>query len=344
MPVGALAFAGILLFMPDTARRIRRFDFFGFALLSLAVGSLQFMLDRGADRDWFNSWEILIETGLAVAATWAFVVHTMTAREPFLHRGLFTDRNFSAALVFIFVIGVVLLATVALLPPMLTNIYGYPVIIVGLVLAPRGVGTMASMLVVGRLVRKVDSRLLVLFGLGLTAYSLWGMSFWSPEMDWWPVVTNGVIQGFGLGFVFVPLSTVAFQTLDPRMRTEAASLFNLVRNLGSSIGISIMAALLTRNLAINHASLVTHITPFNGALLGAGINPSTFDTSAGQQTAAMVDGMVTQQAAMIAYLNDFKLMFWITLAAVPLLLILRNRPVPATASAGAMAPQPAMAD
>lgn len=344
VPIGVLALAGILLFMPDTARRIRRFDFFGFAMLSLAVGSFQFMLDRGADRDWFNSWEILIETGVAIGAAWAFVVHTVTAKEPFLHRGLFTDRNFSAALVFIFVIGVVLLATIALLPPMLTNIYGYPVITVGLVLAPRGIGTMASMLVVGRLVRRVDARLLVLFGLALTAYSLWSMSFWSPQMDWWPVVTTGVIQGFGLGFVFVPLSTVAFQTLDPRSRTEAAGLFNLVRNLGSSIGISIMAALLTRNLAINHASLVTHITPFNNALLGAGINPSTFDTGFGQQSAAMVDGMITGQAAMIAYLDDFKLMFWITLAAVPLLLILRNRPIPAAVGAPAMAPQAAMAD
>jgi DHA2 family multidrug resistance protein len=343
VPVGAAALAGILFFMPDTVRRIRRFDFFGFAMLSLAVGSLQFMLDRGADRDWFNSWEILIETGIAIAAAWAFVVHTMTAKEPFLHRGLFSDRNFSAALIFIFVIGVVLLATIALLPPMLTNIFGYPIITVGLVLAPRGVGTMASMLVVGRLVRRVDPRYLVLFGLGLTAYSLWDMTYWSPEMDWWPVITTGIIQGFGLGFVFVPLSTVAFQTLDPRMRTEAASLFNLVRNLGSSIGISIMAALLTRNLAINHASLVTHITPTNQNLLSAGIDPSTFATAAGQQTAAIVDGLVTQQAAMIAYLDDFKFMFWITLAAVPLLLILRHKPIPATA--GAMAPQQAvMAD
>jgi DHA2 family multidrug resistance protein len=337
VPIGAAALAGILLFMPDTPRRIRRFDFFGFAMLSLAVGSLQFMLDRGADRDWFNSWEVVVETGIAIAAAWAFVVHTITAKEPFLHRGLFADRNFSAALIFIFVIGVILLATIALLPPMLTNIFGYPVITVGLVLAPRGVGTMISMLMVGRLVQKVDPRALVLFGLALTAFSLWQMTFWSPEMDWWPVITSGVIQGLGLGFVFVPLSTVAFATLEPHLRTEAAGLFNLVRNLGSSIGISIMAALLTRNLITSHADLSAHITPSNPNLLAAGIDPSTFATAAGQQTAAMIDGMVTQQAAMIAYLDDFKLMFWITLAAVPLLLLLRYRRSPASAPAPVMA-------
>ena len=325
VPVGILAFIGILLFMPDTVRRLRRFDFFGFAMLSLSVGAFQFMLDRGAERDWFSSWEIIVECGIGIAAAWAFVVHTITDREPFLHRGLFTDRNFSAALLFIFVIGIILLATMALLPPMLTNLLGYPVITVGLVLAPRGLGTMVSMLAVGRLVRMVDPRLLVLFGLSLTAFSLWQMTYFTPDMTSGPIVWSGIIQGFGLGFVFIPLSTVAFQTLDPRLRTEATGLFNLIRNLGSAIGVSIMATMLTRNIATSHASLVTHITPFNDNLVAAGIDPTTFATT-GQQTAAMIDGMITGQAAMIAYLDDFKLMFWITLCAAPLLLILRHKP------------------
>ena len=214
LPVGILAFVGMLFFMPETPRRIRRFDFFGFAMLSLAVGSFQFMLDRGAELDWFKSAEILIELGLAIAAAWVFVVHTVTDREPFLETALFRDRNFAASLVFIFVIGIILLATMALLPPMLQKLFGYPVVTVGLVLAPRGIGTMISMLVVGRLVRLVDPRLLVLFGLLLTALSLWQMTGFSPEMDEWPLIISGVIQGFGLGFVFIPLSTVAFTTLD----------------------------------------------------------------------------------------------------------------------------------
>src|SRR5581483_3793159 len=329
IPIGVLAMAGIYFFMPDTVRRFRKFDFFGFAMLSLAVGALQFILDRGAERDWFQSGEILIEAGLAIAGLWVFVVHTWTHHEPFLDKRLFMDRNFSAGLILIFVIGIILLATMALSPPMLTHIFGYPVITVGLVLAPRGVGTMISMLAVGRLVRLIDPRVLVGLGLALTAYSLYQMTFFSAEMDDWPIIVSGVIQGFGLGFVFIPLSTVAFQTLDPRLRTDATSLFNLVRNLGSSIGVSIMAAILTQNIQTNHASLAAHVTPFNENLTSAGIDPLSFYGPAGASTAAIINGMINGQSAMISYIDDFKLMFIITLCAAPLLLFLRHKPMQA---------------
>ena len=158
-------------------------------------------------------------------------------------------------LVFIFVIGIILLASLALLPPMLSRIFGYPTITTGLVMAPRGVGTMISMLLVGRLVRMVDARLLVVAGLLLTALSLYNMTGFSPQMDDSPILISGIIQGLGLGLVFVPLSTVAFATLTPRFRTDAASLFSLVRNIGSSIGISVVTVLLTRNTQVNHAEL-----------------------------------------------------------------------------------------
>src|SRR4029079_11340442 len=176
VPIGALAILGIVLFMPDTIRRFRRFDFFGFAMLSIAIGPLQFMLDRGAEKDWFQSAEILIEFGLFIGCGWMFVVHTIMDRDPFLDMRLFTDRNFASSLLFIFVIGIILLATMALLPPMLQSLFGYPVVTVGMVLAPRGIGTMMSMMVVGRLVRKVDPRILVAIGLALTAYSLYAMT------------------------------------------------------------------------------------------------------------------------------------------------------------------------
>jgi DHA2 family multidrug resistance protein len=342
IPIGILAMAGIYLFMPDTVRHIRRFDFFGFAMLSIAVGAFQFMLDRGAERDWFQSAEIMIEAGLAAGAAWMFVIHTATSREPFLDKRLFLDRNFAAALIFIFIIGIILLATMALLPPMLQNLFGYPVITVGLVLAPRGIGTMLSMLVVGRLVRKVDPRILVFVGLALTAYSLYQMTFFSAEMDEWPIITSGVVQGFGLGFVFIPLSTIAFQTLDPRFRTDATSLFNLVRNLGSSIGVSIMAFMLAGNIQTNHAALAARMTPFNENLPAAGIDPMSFLTAAGQQTAAQLNAMINGQAAMIAYLDDFKLMLIITLCATPLLFFLRHRPFPAMPGPPQAAPAAAM--
>ena len=216
----------------------------------------------------------------------------------------------------------------ALLPPMLQSLFGYPVTTVGLILAPRGIGTMISMIVVGRLVQRVDPRLLVLIGLALTAYSLWQMTEYSLEMNEWPIIISGVIQGFGLGFVFIPLTTVAFVTLPSHLRTDATSLFNLVRNLGSSIGISIMAAMLTRNIQTNHAALAGHITLFNPNLTTAGIDPTTFATPEGVETAMQVNNMINVQSAMIAYLNDFIVMFWITLAAAPLLFLLRYRPTP----------------
>jgi DHA2 family multidrug resistance protein len=344
VPVGILAFLGILFFMPDTVRRLRRFDFFGFAMLSIAVGALQFMLDRGQERDWFQSAEIMIEFGITIAAAWVFVVHTATAREPFLDKRLFQDRNFSAALLFIFVIGIILLATMALLPPMLQSLFGYPVVTVGLILAPRGVGTMMTMLLIGRLVRRVDPRLLVGTGLALTAFSLWQMSYFSIEMGSWPIITSGVIQGFGLGFVFIPLSTVAFITLDPRLRTDATSLFNLVRNLGSSVGVSIVATFLIRNSQISHAALTSYITPFNQNLSAVGLNALALTNPAGLQSAAQLDGMINAQAMMIGYIDDYRLMFFITLCAAPLLLLLRYKPMAMPAGVPAQAPAAALAD
>jgi DHA2 family multidrug resistance protein len=344
VPVGVLAFIGILLFMPDTIRRFRRFDFFGFGLLSVAVGSLQIMLDRGANLDWFNSPEILIETGLSVACLWIFIIHTITGREPFMDRRLFMDRNFSAALMFIFIIGIILLATMALLPPMLQTLFGYPVISVGLVLAPRGVGTMISMLVVGRLVRRVDARLLVSVGLGLTAISLYWMTFFSLDMTASPIVWSGIVQGFGLGFVFIPLSTIAFVTLPPTLRTEATGLFNLVRNMGSSIGISIMAATLASNLQVNHATLSAFISLFNPNLSSVGVPPIELTTPIGVGTAAQLDGLITQQALMISYIDDFKLMFIITLCAAPLILFLRTKAIGGAGAPAAQQPAMVMAD
>ncbi len=275
---------------------------------------------------------------MAISAAWIFIVHSGTAKQPFIDLELFRDRNFIAALVLIFFVGIILLATMALLPPMLQNLFGYPVITTGLILAPRGVGTLISMFLVGRVVRIVDPRILVFGGLSLTATSLWMMSGFSIDMNGWPLITSGVVQGFGLGFVFIPLNTIAFATLDSRLRTEGASLFNLVRNLGSSIGISIMAALLASNIQVNHASLATVINAFNPNLNANGINPQIITTPAGAQLAAQLNGMINGQAAMIAYLDDYKTMFIITLCALPLVLLLRKKtafsgPPPAAAMA-----------
>jgi MFS transporter, DHA2 family, multidrug resistance protein len=325
VPVGIVALLGVLVFMPETKLRARRFDLIGFALLSLAVGALQMMLDRGQQLDWFSSTEILLESGLVVGALWMFAVHIATAKAPFIELVMLKDRNFSVGLVFIFAIGIVLLATMALLPPMLQNIMGYPVITSGLVLAPRGVGTMISMILVGRLVQRVDARLLILTGLLFIAYSLWEMTTFSPEMGERLIVTNGVIQGLGLGLVFVPLSTLAFATLGPELRTEASSLFSLVRNLGSSIGVSIMATLLAQNTQINHAELAANVSPFNPALDAFALPNGMTVGEGGTAALVYLNKLATTQAQMISYLDDFKMMAFVTLVCVPMLLLLRKR-------------------
>lgn len=320
VPVGILAFMGCLASLPSIPRRVRSLDIFGFAVLALGIGALQMMLDRGSEVDWFSAWEVWIETGLAVAGICIFATHILTDPDPFIDPHIFLDRNFVSGLLFIFVVGMVLLASIALLPPMLSRIFGYPTITTGLVMAPRGMGTMVSMIVVGRLVRLVDTRILVVAGLLLTSFSLEWMSGFSPQMDMWPVIESGVIQGFGLGLVFVPLSTIAFATLPARHRTDATALFSLVRNIGSSIGISVMTLLLTSNIQINHAELSQGISLFNPRFMSAVSQVGGMST----QSLAMLDGLVTRQALMISYVDDFRLMGLVTLAATVLVLFMRK--------------------
>ncbi|MBE2276266.1 MAG: DHA2 family efflux MFS transporter permease subunit [Rhodobacteraceae bacterium] len=320
LPIGILAFLGSAAFLPRSQRRPRRFDLAGFGMLALAIGTLQLMLDRGGEVDWFASAEIWIYAVLAISGFWLFGTHIGTARQPFLDPKIFADRNFTTALFFIFVIGILLLSSLALLPPMLSRIFGYPVVTTGLVMAPRGVGTMISMLLVGRLVRVVDPRKLVVAGLLLTALSLWEMTGFSPQMDSLPIIRSGITQGLGLGLVFVPLSTVAFATLAPQFRADATSLFSLVRNIGSSIGISVVSYLLTRNIQVNHSELAAAINPFNPVLRQ--LSPAAVGGDA--SALSSLDGLVNAQAAMIAYVDDFWLMMWITLAAIPLAFLLKR--------------------
>ena len=322
LPVGIMAFIGSILYLPKIPKRLRSFDFFGFAMLSLGVGALQMMLDRGSQLSWFNSVEIWIELGLSLVGFWVFIVHILTAKEgkAFIDPHIFLDRNLVAGLIFIFVIGMILLASLSLLPPMLSDIFGYPTLTQGIVMAPRGMGTMVAMLLVGRLVRIVDPRYLVATGLLLAVWSLYIMTGFSPQMGKAPIIISGIIQGLGLGLVFVPLSTVAFATLAPAYRTDGTALFSLVRNIGSSIGISIVSTLLTRNVQINHMSLVGNITAFNPVLKH--VMPSA--AAGDPQSLQVIDNLVNQQALMISYNDDFKFMMLISLAAIILVFMLRN--------------------
>jgi DHA2 family multidrug resistance protein len=324
-PIGILCLLGMVVFLPETPRNAdQKLDWFGFGTLSLAVGALQVMLDRGELKDWFGSGEIIIEAVVAFSAFYLFLVHTFTAERPFVRPALFRDRNFAAGVIFIAVVGLTYFAALALQPPYLQDLMNYPVVTAGLVMGPRGLGTMAAMLVVGRLMGRLDTRLLLAFGLGLSAWSYYAMTGWTPDVSQREIIGVGVVQGVGLGFLFVPLSAAALSTLSPEHRTEGAGFFNLARNIGSSVGISVVNALLTSNTQVNHAEIATHVSAVNRAFEDPAIaqfwNPLT---AAGR---AALDAMITQQAQIIAYIDDYKLLMIATLAVIPLLIVFKRPP------------------
>jgi DHA2 family multidrug resistance protein len=325
LPIGALAFLGMVAALPESGRRANeKLDWFGFGTLSLAIGALQILLDRGEQLDWFASGEIWIEAIVAASAFYLFLVHTFTADEPFVKPALFRDRNFSAGVLFIAIIGLTYYASMALQPPYLQGLMDYPVVTAGLVMGPRGIGTMGAMLIVGRLVGRVDTRLLLAIGLGITAWSFYAMTGWTPNVSQAEIVGVGMVQGAGLGFLFVPLSSATLATLPPEQRTQGAGLYNLSRNIGSSVGISVVNSLLTENTQANHADIVQHITAVNRLFDHPTIshfwNPLT---AAGR---AALDAVVTQQAQIIAYIDDYKLLMIATLAVIPLLIVFKKPP------------------
>ncbi len=323
VPIGLLTFAGLSAFLGETRKEATaRLDWTGFATLSLAVGAFQLFLDRGEQLDWFGSAEIITELTLAAVGLYLFLVHTFTTPRPFIDPQLFKDTNFTIGLVCIFIVGVILLATLALLTPYLQNLMNYPVLTAGIVLAPRGMGTMIAMMIVGRLIARIDPRVMILFGIGLTIYVLWDMTGFTPNVSTATLVRTGFLQGAGLGFLFVPLSTVTFATLTPELRTQGTALYSLMRNLGSSIGISVVTFLLTRNTQLVHAQIVEHVNPFNAALRDAAMHHViSLATVVGR---AALDAEITRQAAIIAYNDDFKLMMLVSCAAIPVILLLRK--------------------
>jgi len=323
VPIGIIAFYGMWRYIrPDAGGRHARFDFFGFATLSLALGSLQLLMDRGQQNDWFSSTEAWIEAIVAFVAAIYFVAHTaMTpAKQSFLDYRLLKNQNYVTGLLFIFIVGLVLYATRALIPTMLENLLGYPVATTGLVTAPSGIGTMFAMLIAGRIIGKVDLRLTLLAGFLISAFALWQMAGYSLDLSEGDIIWPGVVQGFGTGLVFVPLSAATFATLSPEMRAQGTAIYSLVRNIGSSIGISLVQTMLTRNTVIAHSSLAERVTAASSAWHNPAV-AAAFSRSPG--ATALLDGAVTQQAAMIAYIDDFWFMLFLTLLVVPLLLLIR---------------------
>jgi MFS transporter, DHA2 family, multidrug resistance protein len=321
VPIGAIAFYGIWRYIhPTAAARRVKFDTFGFVTLSLAIGSLQMLLDRGEQNDWFGSTETWVEAVLLAMSLAYFIIHTATrpAGKSFIDYRLLLNSNYVTGLFLIFIVGMVLFATRALMPTMLQGLMGYPAMLAGLVTAPSGLGTMLSMLVVGKLTGKIDFRLLLGTGFAITAFSLWQMTQYTLVLSQSDIVWPGVIQGIGLGLVFVPLSAATFATLSPQMRAEGTALYSLIRNIGSSIGIALVQTLLVRNTQIAHASLAAHVNTANPALA----DPAAAANAAGAGAAA-INAEITRQASMISYVDDYWLMMLLTCAVIPMLILIR---------------------
>jgi DHA2 family multidrug resistance protein len=323
LPVGALCALGILLlFRQRRTMRAELFDFFGFASLSIAVGALQLMLDRGQLKDWFQSTEIWIETGIAALFFYLFAVHTATTGErSFLNRELLRSPNFVAGSLLMFGVGMILSGTLALMPSMMQNLMNYPVFDAGWMMAPRGFGTMLAMFCVARILNKVDNRLIIGAGFLMTAASLWQMTGFSLYMNDWPILFAGFAQGFGLGCTFVPLNTLALSTLPRHILTQGTAIRSLMRMLGGSIGIAILETQLTRNTQIVHSRLIEGLRPDNP--LARQLLPAPYSLSDPAGIAAL-NHEVTRQAAMIGYIDDFTLMLAVILVSTLMLLLVRS--------------------
>jgi len=329
LPFGLLAAAGLMVFLPASASEGKlRFDWLGFAMLTLAIGAMQLMLDRGLDQDWFTSREIIIEGVLACLGFYLFLIHIVYAREPLIRPGVFRDINFSSGLTLMFMVGVLMVSSLALMTPWLQVLSNYPVETAGLIMAPRGFGSLVTTMLGGRLSARIDGRLLVAGGFVMLSYTFWLMTQWTPDVSEREIVIAVVIQGAAMGLVFSPLSVLAFVTLPQSMRTEGASLFSLLRNVGSAIGVSVFSSLLAHNSQAMHEMIGASITPFNRNLQAPGTLHDWLDPAT-RHGAAMLDRMVNHQAQIVAYADDYIMLIITTLPALLLLLLMRMPRKPA---------------
>jgi DHA2 family multidrug resistance protein len=321
LPFGIFTVLGLLVFMDETKKdRDLRFDWFGFAALAIGIGSLQIALDRGEQLGWTESNEIIAEFILSVVGFYYFFAHSLTTAKPFIQFAIFRDRNFIGGCVFMAVMGLVLFSTMALASPYLQNVVGYPIITAGLLLASRGCGTFVAMMMVGRLMRYIEARTLIISGLSITCLSLYYITGWTDQTGVSEIVTTTIVQGFGFGLVFVPLSTVAFLTLPNNLRTDGTSMLTLMRNVASSIGISLVIAQLTEGGRRVYAVLNESVTPFNHAMQMPDVRGMIdMSTDAGR---AMMDVMIGLQAQIIAFSQDYQMVMIFTLCAIPLALFI----------------------
>ncbi len=321
LPFGILTVLGLLIFMGETKLdNALKFDWFGFLALAVGVGAMQLAMDRGEQLGWLESKEIIVEITVSIVGFYYFFAHSLTTDRPFIQFAIFKDRNFLGGCAFMVVIGLVLFSTMALSSPYLQNVVGYPIITAGLLLASRGCGTFVAMMIVGRAMKHIEARTLIVTGLCLIAVSLYITMHWTDQTSSREIIIISIIQGFGLGLVFVPLTTVAFLTLPGHLRGDGTSVLTLLRNIASSIGISVVIAGLTQGGRRTHAILNEHINPFNNALQMPDVSHILdIGTNSGR---ALLDALLNVQAQIIAFSLDYQLVLLVTLCAIPLTLII----------------------
>jgi DHA2 family multidrug resistance protein len=321
LPFGIFTVLGLVIFMDETRKNMAlRFDWFGFTALAIAIGSLQMALDRGEQLGWLESNEIIAEFIISALGFYYFLAHSLTSSQPFIQFALFKDKNFVGGCVFMAVMGLVLFSTMALSSPFLQNVINYPIITAGLLLASRGCGTFVAMMLVGRMMRHIEARTLIISGLSITCASLYYMTYWTDQTGANEIMVISIIQGFGFGLVFVPLSTVAFLTLPNHLRTDGTSMLTLMRNVASSIGISLVISQLTQGTRYNYAILSEHINPFNHAMQMPQVR--TMIDMASDKGRAMADVIVRGQAQIVAFSQDYQMVMIFTAIAIPLAIMI----------------------
>ncbi len=324
LPIGIPALLILAWLLPSRPLVYRKLDVFGAIMLATGLCALQLMLDRGQHNDWFDSKEIVAELIIVISAFWIFYIHNKTVKHRLFSSAMLRNPNFLIGIAFMVLMGVANVGLSAMMPTLLQSIYGYDVMDAGLLMAPRGCGVMVTMIMTNALIKRFESRMIIALGYGIAAYSLLMMTSWSLEIDSSAIILAGFVQGIGLGLVFMPMNMIAFSSLAPEHRTEGTTLMTLSRNLGSSFGISVIVTMLARNIQISHADIAGNVTSTSLPTFDLGSAAATLGNLGGSAM-AMIDGEVNRQAAMIAYLDNFYLMFWLIICFVPLTLFVKKQ-------------------
>ncbi len=322
LPIGIIALIGVLLFLPETKKdKTLKLDWFGFLTLAVGIGYLQMMLDRGQRLDWFESGEIIFECCLAGVAFYMFNAHVMTRKNPFLDPRLFLERNFFLALVLVSFYGLLTVPPMVLMPTFLENLIGYQIDDVGLLQSSRGVGVILAMFAAGRMTGRVSLKIQISFGLLCLGISSGVMATWTAAVSAWPIVWTGFVSGIGAGILMVPTQVVAFSRVDAIKRNEAAAVFNLVRTMFSSIGISLILALFVYVSATGRTELVEHVSPFNPAITDLPTSSMSYSLNEWKGL-KLLEKEIDRQSAVLGYNASFMILSILSFLAMPLVFLL----------------------